>query len=265
MFTLTPMERKEFTKRIVVIEVFRFLTSLFYYTGLPQFRSSLVDFTTGTPSALPGFMGGIAIFSCILGILEFKYILCRAKDIGTPTFCAMLIAFLASFFLLVKIVLLLSLCMMKSNRKDTPVAVPSSCPNFKPIAPLDNTTAPIALQPEESPAPQEGENFKMIRELKRRTIIFISFNVVGIVIILYGLLTKYTPALVSGIVISVIGINFSILVLPALILLVLSILISAFVTPHLFPVAIAIALIAAWTAYSLYTEHKQLKDGILPF
>lgn len=266
--SIKPMGRKAFVKRIVAIELIGTFGVFYYYANIDQFRRLIISLV----KVGAGNMFGIIVIGLTIAInlLEFDYVLRRAKDIGMPWWVATIIVALWRYSSFIKIFALLALAAIppksqQQNGANNTNAVAPYCPNFKPIVPADSIPNSINLQSGESPVSYENEEPQMIRQLKRRTIIFISFNVIGVVIILYGLFTKYTPAIISGIVVSAIGINFSILALPCLIALGISIIIAGFVTPHIFPVAISVALIATWTAYCLYVEYKQLKDGTLPF
>ncbi len=256
-YRVKKMERIPFAKRIVAVELAGIFVEIWYFTHRSELRSLILYHGA---SSLMTFLGvAIVVAGFALRLLEFNYVLRRAKAIGIPMWVAIVGTCAWRYSNVVKFVSLVALAIIPSeqvtfNGSDL---VHASCPNF----------VPIDSQPQEQPSdvPQENKNAGIIRKLKRRVLLFFYFNVVGATIILFGLFFKSTPSLILGIVLSAIGINFSILALPSLIALGASIIIAIFVTPHLFPIAIVVALVAAWTAYCLGTEYTQLKRGILPF
>lgn len=109
--SIKPMGRKAFTKRIVVIELIGFLGTFYYYANIEQVHRFIISLIkNGTGNVISSMFIWLIIG---LRLLEFNYILRRAKDVGISWPGVLAFVVLANHFKLAKIGGLVALCIIE--------------------------------------------------------------------------------------------------------------------------------------------------------
>lgn len=123
-YSLKPMSRGMFIKRIVIIELIEILGTIYYYADKANLRKLIVSLSKAGNLYFFGtlILGAIGV----LLLLEFNYVLRRAKDAGISWVAVLIIMFFWKYSMWLKVISLLVLCVVGSKRVYAPYSADTS-------------------------------------------------------------------------------------------------------------------------------------------
>lgn len=117
-YSLKPMSREMFIKRIAIIELIEILGTIYYYADKANLRKLMVSLSKAGNLYFFGslILGAIVV----LLLLEFNYVLRRAKDAGISWVAVLIVMFFWKYSMWIKGISLVVLCIVGSKKVYAP-------------------------------------------------------------------------------------------------------------------------------------------------